>query len=248
MTIRQNHFDAGTPGANVTQANSGGAGNGDAFTYFDVNGIPAAIQYDTAQKVSGTKSARLDIGASKYAAVGWSSLTAATLAARAYVYLPAAPASSIILIRTEDTSGARDVNVQINADRKIQVDLKGAFGSWAATTALPLATWVRVELYVTKAGAVKCAYYEGSSTTPVTGGSYSVTGAAVGTGSFGAVRFGCAGSYGGSSSYSFYLDALASDDAAADFIGPYVPPAAPTTPIFRLDSGGTLTPVLVTPL
>lgn len=165
MTILTNSFEGGTNGAVVTTANSGGA-SGNAFAEVTAT----SPTFTSARAAHGAMSAEVVAPGTNIRYVSWAA-TDKTVFLRAYIYLTTTPVNEHQFIRIGASSGYTLVGV--GSDGKAFLLTGVPFTKQAnAPTALPLNTWIRVELWAdagtsTTTGSARFAYYTLDDTTPI---------------------------------------------------------------------------------
>lgn len=166
MSTLNNTFEGGTNTAVVTSGNSGGA-SGDAFTAVETN-----VVFSSVRAAHGSLSALIANPGVATATMRWALTTAATVAARSYIYLSALTAADLDFIRLSHVGDTSAVFARGIGDGRLRLTILGAAVPWTSTNTIPINQWVRIELRVTAGtstttGTARLAYYLGDSTTPV---------------------------------------------------------------------------------
>lgn len=234
MAIKQNNFEGGTVGSNVT---AGQTGSGDGLDFVVVTNS-ATVTYDSAQAMHGTKSAKITPTATGQASLSYS-VTSTAVALRAYIYMTSTVAADTYLMRLETGAQATTApRFVFKSTGKIVLQDFGAATAWTSTTSFPLNQWVRLELFAqagadATTGTLKGGFYLGDSTTPIDP-IFSSTTANAGTVAF--TRAAVAKTN-ASQAYAtaFWVDDFAVNDGATGLIGigtntpPVVTAGAPAT-------------------
>jgi hypothetical protein len=217
-TLFTNNAEGGTPGATVTTANSGGA-SGNAFTVV-ARGAGATLIYSSTAAAHGTLGYSLAGSSGTSTAVGWSGLSATSIAARFY-YNPGtvAPAALIRLLDIRNPSGTA-ARIELATTNQLFVQNNAGVTVDTFPTPVKPNTWYRVEIAISisaSAATIDCAYYLDDGTTPVDA-AYATTAGNTGTASVAQVSFGSAATatWTGTS----YFDDLAVQTGTTSFIGP----------------------------
>lgn len=229
MTSKGNSFEGGTNGAAVSAANSGGA-SGDAFTAVSIV-APNTMVYDNTRAAHGAQSTKLTGGVLGVMACYYDFTGSSAVAVRAYFYFTALPTADHHLIAMQTAGGAtRLLSIHINGASKLRIaDASGTTGVWTATNTMPVNQWVRIDLYAapgsaTNNGVAKGGVYLGDSTTPIEA-IYSSTAANLGAGqTIGRLVLGKTNA--STFATPYWMDDPRYNDAASDFVGPYVEPTA----------------------
>lgn len=232
MTRYQNLLE-GSNGVAITAANSGV--DGDAFGTVATTS-PAASVFDTSRAFQGSSSLKVTpSGSTQLTSMYWTVAGSGHVSMRGYFYLTAAPAGGLVPMWLGAAGASSRASIDFRPTGKLRVNMVGG-AAYDTSASYPLNDWVRVELEVWKGttttnGRIKGAMYLGSSTTPIE--SWDVTTANTGTDDFVMARY---GSYSASttSTSPIWIDAVAFDDAANGFIGPYAVTLA--TPVVTLEA------------
>lgn len=228
MAIIRNTANGGTNATAATTANTGGT-SGTAFTAVSIAGS-SAINFSNEQASEGSLSYKFVTNATDAQYVEWLPTASASVAFRAYIYMPTLPTSGNGMIRILTAGGGTTlahILVRNGGDYQIQ-DSPGTV-VFTSSANIPAATWLRVEGSITNGvattGTMKVDWYVGDSLTPISGLSANLTAQNFGTANIGRVRYGRTAAFG--TWASFYMDALAFADGTTTYIGPQVN-AAPT--------------------
>lgn len=221
MTLFKNNFEGTASGTSLA---TGQAGSGDSFnSVAPTNG--STMVYDNTRAMHGTQSLLITPSSTGQARFDYSASSATAMAAKAYVYLTAAPTADTYLVSLLNTAAGRVLSFSIGSSGRLRIfdGSGGGTAVWTAAATMPLNQWVRLELYgvvggTATTGTVKAAAYLGDATTPI-----ETVYLANGTGNMGttALRGAAFGKYQASSPYAtaFWMDDVAVNDAATDFIG-----------------------------
>jgi hypothetical protein len=238
MALKQNSAEGQASGTILTVGNSGG-GSGSAFGAISSGNIT----YTDVQAAHNTHSYRVQTAAGTAIFAGLSVGTAVSAAAaRFYLYLNSYPTAAIDSLQQLRATTGRAATLGLTTAGRLTVyNSAGAVIQTAPSgNALPLNTWVRVELRaVVGAGAsdgtIAAAFYLGDSATE----EWSYVSATVnaGTNLINEGRFGRANTSG---DIDGYMDDLAFDDGLTSFIGAAtgnVPPVARAGADQTVDTG-----------
>lgn len=192
--LAANTLEGGTNGTAVSAANSGGA-SGTAFNAVSV-GTAATAAYDSTRAAHGVRSLKVATGASAVdAEVQWQAAvgTQATLYARTYVWITAAPgANHRLSTMITPGLGALCSALYLNTNRTLTLIDSGGGSVLTTTTAVPTGAWSRIEWLVqgsTTAGHLELRLYttadSGTATESLSSASNLNTGGSLGFISFG---------------------------------------------------------------
>lgn len=166
MTSYANGFDAGTNGATITTANSGGSGDSLSVTSTNATAI-----YDTTRSAHGLQSAKIATSATAVS-VTFVKVYAAQVSAaafRLYVYMTANPGTSYPVVTLRNSAGVFQSSLVITTAGLLRLQNSAGTSQGITVNALPLNTWVRIEgqitTFSTTVGDGSIAFYSGDSTT-----------------------------------------------------------------------------------
>jgi hypothetical protein len=231
MAVRLNNSAEGQVNGTAisTGANTGG-GSGDIFAASKT--ATASITFSSTQKSHGTNSYQFVFtSASESGYLQWAPVGEAqpTYGNRGGIWFSAAPGVDQFIAGSRN-SGGNVLTVVVSTARRFKI-LNATGGTiFTGTVDVPTSTWCRFEWLVTKGtttgdGQVKFKWFVGDSTTPAET-EFVTTTANVGTTDIAATRWGRASAV-GSAAWTYYLDDLATQTAATDYIGPFGANAAP---------------------
>lgn len=201
--------------------------------------VGATAEISTAQAIIGTKSAHMVGTVTGFAWFAKQSLSTTTVAVDMYLYIVAAPSTSFYQIWCGSSSSVRSVGVRLQPNRTIEL-VGGAVTTLWTSTAIPLATWVRISLYATTdatTGTALLEWYNGHSMTAQSS-SGTLTGLNTGT-TIDRIRVGLKGAN-VSGTGETHIGSWAYDTAATGLIPPY---STGTSVNWRRRSAGSWTPV-----
>ena len=207
----------------------------------NVTGGPATIS--TTQAIIGTRSTYMLSNATGHIWFAKESLSTTTVAVDMYLYIATAPSAEFYQIWCGSSSSTRSVGIRMLPDRTLRLSDNASTSLWTSS-AIPLASWVRISLYATinaTTGTALAEWYNGHSTTAQSS-SGTLTGLNTGT-NVDRIRVGFkAASATGTG--DGYVGSWAYDTAATGLIAPYSAGTAVTTR--RRDAGAwtTLAPQL----
>jgi hypothetical protein len=230
LTLFTHSAEAGqTSGTTVTTANS--ATGGDAFT-----SVVSSMTYDSTNVAHGSMGFKCTAAASTSTYMDWVNISGSSttlgFALRFYVYIPTLPTASAqpLLYLRRDTSSAGIAPLQLGTTGTgshlfFTADGNGGATITGSTTTYSLLanTLYRIEVTgsngTSTTGTLTLDIYLGDSTSPVSGGSISLTGMNwFNTNPIGTVRWGRPAAIG--SAFTYYLDDLAFATATTTKIGP----------------------------
>ena len=132
----------------------------------NVTGGPAAIS--TTQAIIGARSAYMLSNASGHIWFAKESLSTTTVAVDMYLYVANTPSAEFYQIWCGSSSSTRSIGVRMLPNRTLRLSGNTATALWTSS-AIPLATWVRISLYATidtTAGTAVLEWYNAHDTTP----------------------------------------------------------------------------------
>lgn len=227
MTLKQNSFEGGTNGSNITGGTSGGV-SGDAFTLVAGVGGSNTVTWSNTHPAHGSLGAKITGVAGGSPALVWS-LPASTsqVALRAYFYMTALPPAFTTVLAVSNSTKFASV-VYIEPTGKVRVDNNAGVSTYEPATTLAINTLYRFEHRVahgasSTTGTIKFDVYAGDSTSALMTFTTSTTD--MGTTDFTNVQYGLPG---GESTWTFYVDDVAVQDGTTTAIGPVASNAAPT--------------------
>ena len=217
-TLFTNNAEGGTPGVTVSTANSGGA-SGNAFTTVS-RGTGASLIYSSAAAAHGSLGFSITGTSGTATFVGWSGLSATSLATRLYYNTGSVDPSALIRLLDIRNASGTAARIELSTGNQLFVQNNAGVTVDTFPTALKPNTWYRIELAISiSAGAatINCAYYLDDATTPVDN-AYATSAGNTGSASIAQVSFGSAANatWTGTS----YFDDLAVQTATISFIGP----------------------------
>ncbi len=220
MAIKTNSAAGGTNGTTVT-GGSGGNSGGTSGDYFNQVTIAAggALTFTSAQSAHGSLS--YDVTSSSTGTFMQWNQTVPSLAFRFYMRLTELPSAAFQVAVARNATAAAARIVIDTAGKFVLQDTTGT-NVKTFPTALPINTWVRLEIVVAPGsgagdGTLKGAHYIGDSATPVDA-AYSSTTTNLSTGSLTFMQFGrLSATYSG----TIFFDDLALEDTTTNFIGPF---------------------------
>lgn len=167
VTTQTNRFETGGNGTGITIANSDDAGD-PIFDDVQTSGT-ATLTYDNANVFEGTYAAKIATGASaSLAYVEYRPTITTRCWARLYIYLTANPGTNHRILAVAQAGGTIHCSVQMQTTGILRVI--NAAGSAVATcaNAVPLNTWVRVDLATTASATGRCtmSYRTGNASHP----------------------------------------------------------------------------------
>ena len=242
MARCSNNFDGGSNGTTITIENSSSGGQ-NQFDYVSI-GTGSTLTFSNGQAHSGTLAASIvpTTGQNAYVQFGGSSgnLNSTDTAADLWVYRTAHPSADFPLVMATQTSGVRQLQINLTTDGRWRVRAENATWLWTATNTLPLNTWVLLRFFTRNQGAgaslVKAAAYNGATlieefTTSTADRSQPIAGVAVG-------QF-----YNDVSTQAFWIDDFAVETAATGYIDEVTPAVVGTVgmTIDARSSTGTIT-------
>lgn len=220
----ENSFDAGTDGAAISAANSGG-GSGDAFDAVTVS-VGSSVTYDAANALHGGMCMACDPAPS---AIGYVEYRNATIGAQAnwygrfYIKAPTIPfgASVVVCDLRDSTTAVNRSRVSFTSSGQLRIT-DAAGGVVATSTAvLTAGAWARVEFHFFGDPTVGMLEAKLFKTVESTSPTETISGSALNTGgTVDRIRFGQDTSP-ATDIGVFYLDELAL--SATGYPGPYVP-------------------------
>lgn len=227
-TYRQS-FENGTTGATVDASTTSGSG----VTAVSYSAIAAGstFTFDTTRAAHGTKSAKIVPVAAGSTLAAYTMSGSTGVAVRMYLYLTGYSSDDLYLFRVEGATAARILSGHLQNDGKLAIrDGNASPNAYLSPTPMPLNQWVRVEVYgqvgsTTTNGTVKAAMYPVDSTTPIDPVFISTT-ANQNTAGYSVVQFGKANA--GNYATTFWLDDVAVNTTASDFLGPWTSNNAPS--------------------
>lgn len=228
MALKRFTAEGQANGTALSVSNSA-TGSGDALGVVSKAGAGAAV-YSTGQAAHGTKSILTTCTAAADTAImGFSGMSATSMAGQFYIYITALPTLGTIELAQMRFAGGSATKILLSATSK-QLQITDALGGQikAFANALAVNTLYRVNLRATIGttttdGTISAAYYLGDSTTPVEA---AYTGTAVNAGTAALTDFRW-GKLTGAGDLVAYFDDMAADDGATAFI----PPVGTATPL-----------------
>jgi len=221
MAFMKHSFENGTNGAAITPSSSAGTG---VTTLSLVSvGSGSTFTFDNTRAAHGTLSAKITPAAA-VSTLGQYTMSTTGMAWRGYFYLTAITGDDIYIARLEGAgTTTRILSMHLDFAGKMVIRDASAGNLYTSTTAVPLNTWVRFELYgvvgnTTTNGVIKAAMYTADGTTPIDSVFSTTTANLNGTG-FSLVQFGKCNT----SNYAtaFWMDDILVNTSATDLIGPY---------------------------
>jgi hypothetical protein len=244
MTVLNRSFEGITSGTTITTSTNG---TSDApFTTVQI-GAGATLTADNAHAAHGTIAMKLAPSSGAVTQVINSGLSSSTMAVRSYVYLTANPPGDEWIEAFYQSGGStRVASWHIDSAGKINLRNAAAGNIWTATTAIPLNTWIRVEMYAavgttTSNGTLNIAYYTLDSTSAIASNTNTAN-TNTGTSPIDQVNTGHIN--GGTNITPFWIDDLRIDTATSGFIGPFganSPPTANAGPTQTVAAGTLVT-------
>jgi hypothetical protein len=223
MTLYVNGYEAGSTVGNGNVIAAGTSGPpGDAF-----NSVTGSPVYDSTGVTPAHNSFCEKIAANSVAQqVLWTGQSITSGAFRLYVYATANPASEVWL-GTFSVGGTRAIWVGHEANGTLRLFTTGGT-LWTSSVAMPLNQWNRVEVFGTQdasSATVKCSYYTGDNTSAIATSGV-LTSQNTGATPFDRVTLGKHNAVALTADY--WIDDVAMDSAATDYIGPITTPPAST--------------------
>ena len=155
-----------------TRWNWGLGANGDTLTTTNTGSSGVLLTggtgvISTAQAIIGTRSALLTATTTS-GVVYWqrSGMSTTAINADMYVYVTAAPSAAVAIMWIG--TGSRMVSLEMNTGRTLTIKDAAYTSIWTSTYAIPLNTWVRINIYATQnatTGTVRVGMYLGHSGT-----------------------------------------------------------------------------------
>ena len=171
MTLLQAGFEVAPSGTAIPLTGgpdgfASGSYNGSGTTFVSDSSVPAAV-------ASGSLAGKITVGSTAAQVYREWSWTSGVVYARQYIYLTAAPNARFTW--WENWNQGLVSRIRINTDRTVGVGTSSSL--WLTTAPIPLNTLVRLEsTFNHSAGSMSLSMFVGNSTTPISGGTVSVTG------------------------------------------------------------------------
>ncbi len=224
--------NGGGNGANGTLATPLSTGSSTDH-FFQIVNDGSQVYHSTVQSAHGGSSYLVQSTSGVGNWLSWRDLTASSLACRYYAYFTAHPSTATEISQFLVTSPVYEMLARVGlstAGKMIVMDRNGTI-LWTSTAAIPLNTWIRIEMFAqlgvtAGTGTVQVAYYTLDSTTATD--SFSSNTVDLNVTPFARLYLGRINS----SAWTdpFYLDDIAILQGATGFIGPYAAPSNLHTP------------------
>ena len=220
MTVRTNTAEGGSDGVDVDTSNSGGV-NGTAWDSV-TPGAGGTIRFTTDMAMKGSLSYEMIAASGVQQQMYWAFTSTTAQAARAYFYFTdwANTQDQFFFTFLSSTGTARARLAMDNAGILSVFDAAG-IEQGATTGAIPVDTWLRIEMAVTtpttSTGTYTLRVYNGDSLSSISNLDLDLTGE-----NFGASvgRLGIGKQTTASLFPTFYVDDIAHNDASATLLGP----------------------------